>query len=393
VLHSDRLSARIRSAKASTTVALADRAAQMKQEGIDVIALAAGEPDFDPPQAIVQATIQAIQDGFTHYTPSRGLPEVRQAIASWMGQTKGLTVNPKTEILLTPGAKQAIYYICQSLLEDGTEALCPDPYWVSYREQVVLAGGTFVPVPTDPKRGFALTRDALAAKVTDRSRLILTNSPSNPTGHVFTLEEMTAIRDIAVEHDLIVMSDEIYEGILYDGHEHRPLATLDGMADRTLTVSGFSKCFAMTGFRFGYVSGPADLISALNKLQQHSATCPAAFVQRSVLGLLDKLDEDVASMNRAFDRRRHLVVDGLNKIEGLSCALPDGAFYAFVDVTGLGKSSRDLALELLEKSHVVLIPGSAFGDCGEGYLRLSFALDDSRLEEAVSRIAEFVARS
>lgn len=390
--YSKLLSERVRNTKPSATVALADKAAKMKRDGLDVISLAAGEPDFPPPQRVVDATKKAVDDGFTHYTPSRGLPALREGIAKRLKEKNRLDVNPEKELLVTPGAKQSIFYICQVFLQKGLEAMCIEPAWVSYPECISMAEGTYVPVPTRIQDGWKVTRQALDAAWSPKTRLLILCTPSNPTGHMMTEEELQIVRDFAVEKDILVLSDEIYEALTYDGHRHISIGSLPGMKERTFTVSGFSKSFAMTGYRLGYVAGPAPLIDELNKVQQHSATCPTAFAQQSLVGLLDQLDDDIARMLSAFTQRRTSFSAALDKVPGFKTLKPDGSFYLFIDTREVGLGSWQLSEKILNEAHVAFTPGAAFGACGEGFLRASFALEEKRLLEAASRIEKLMKK-
>lgn len=388
-----RLSNRLRTIQPSATVALNEKAAQMIKEGKKVIALAAGEPDFDPPSAVLKETAKALKSGYTHYTSSLGIPELRASIAAKLKEDNGLTYNPANEILVTPGAKQAIVYAALAYLNDGDEVLAPEPAWVSYPEITALAGGKYVPVPTSPDQNFTVTRDALEAKVTKRSRMIFINTPSNPTGHVMTKEELTAVAECAKEHDLFVLSDEIYEKLVFDKHVHYSIASFPGMWERTLTLNGFSKIYAMTGYRLGYVAGPAPMIRELNKLQMHSATCPTAFAQKGAAVDPALTKTTVAKMIKKFAARRKLMVKGLSGIPGLKALAPEGSFYMWLDCRGITNDSRSLSHRLLEEALVAMTPGVAFGQSGEGFLRLSFACDDATLTEACDRVRAALTRA
>ena len=381
-----RLSNRLRSIQPSATVALNEKAAALVKEGKKVIALAAGEPDFDPPAAIVAETKKALDTHWTHYTSSLGIPELRAVIAAKLKEQNGLTYNPANEILVTPGAKQGLVYTCLAYLNDGDEVLSPEPAWVSYPEVVALAGAKYVPIATTPESNFKITRDALEAKVTKRTRMIFINTPCNPTGRVLSHEELTAVADVAKAHDLFVLSDEIYEKLVFDGHKHHSLAGFPGMWERTLTLNGFSKIYAMTGYRLGYVAAPAPMIRELNKLQQHSATCPTAFAQAGAAVPHTQLEGSVNAMIAKFTERRQLMLKGLAGIPGLKALAPEGSFYMWLDCRAISMDSRSLSHRLLEEALVALTPGVAFGQSGEGFLRLSFAADDATLQEACDRI-------
>jgi aspartate aminotransferase len=390
--YAKRLSTRLRSIQPSATVALSEKAAALAREGKKVIALAAGEPDFDPPAAVLRETRKALASGYTHYTSSLGIPELRAAIAHKLAVDNGLKYDPASEILVTPGAKQGLVYACLAYLNDGDEVLSPEPAWVSYPEITALAGARYVPVPTRPEENFRVTRDLLESKVTSRSRMIFINSPCNPTGHVLSREELTAIADCAREHDLLVLSDEIYEKLVYDKHVHHSIAGFPGMWERTLTLNGFSKIYAMTGYRLGYVAAPAPLIRELNKLQQHSATCPTAFAQKGAAVPPESVAAAVKRMVKRFAARRKLVAEGFSGIPGLMARPPEGTFYMWLDCRGLTNDSRSLSHRLLEEALVALTPGVAFGQSGEGFLRLSFAADEATLTEAITRVKKALTK-
>lgn len=384
--YASRLSNRLKAIKPSATVALNEKAAQMIREGKNVIAMAAGEPDFDPPSAVLKATRDGLKNHMTHYTSSLGIPELRKAICEKLQGDNGLTYNAATDVLVTPGAKQGIVYAALAFLNDGDEVIAPEPAWVSYPEITALAGAKYVPVATSPERNFEITREALEAAVTPRSRMIFINSPCNPTGRVLTMKELEAIAAVAKAHDLFVLSDEIYEKLVFDKHVHRSIATLPGMWERTMTLNGFSKAYAMTGYRLGYVAAPAGIIRELNKLQQHSATCPTAFAQSGAAVPPASVGPAVKKMVNKFKARRKLMAKWLSGIPGLKAAPPEGTFYMWLDCRGITQDSRSLSHRLLEEALVALTPGVAFGACGEGFLRLSFAMDEKTLEEACNRV-------
>jgi aspartate aminotransferase len=382
----------MRAPRPSATVAINETALGLRRQGIDVITLAAGEPDGATPQPVVAATWRALsEEGYTHYTDSRGILELRQAIARKLARENGVSYDPGTEILVTPGAKQGLFYACLAFLDEGLEALVPEPAWVSYAECVTVAGGRYVPVPLDPARGFLLTEESLEKRVTKATRMILLNTPCNPTGRVLARREIDAVATVARRHDLLVLSDEIYEKLVFEG-EHHSIAAWPGMRERTLTLNGFSKVFAMTGFRLGYIAGPAQLVAPLVTLQQHSATCPTAFVQRGAVDAVESSQDFVARQNTAFRQRRDRLVEALSKVEGLSVSPPEGTFYLFLGLGGRRRKSTEVARRLLEEAHVALTPGVAFGKAGEGFLRLSFAAADGVLDEAVRRIARAFPR-
>jgi aspartate aminotransferase len=373
-------------------LAVSDRARRLKAEGIDVIDLGGGDPDFITPAHIRQAATDAMNAGDTHYVASNGTPALRKAIAKKLRDDNGLDVDWNGGIVVTPGGKQSLFEAALAFAEPGVDVLIPEPAWVSYVPMAELAGGRTIPVPLDPDDNFRMTRAALEAAVTPQSRVIVICSPNNPTGRVLAADELDAIAGFARDHDLLVFTDEMYEKILYDGHRHVSIATLPGMAERTLTFNGFSKAYAMTGWRLGYVAGPPQYIAEIAKVHSHSATCATSFVQAAGVAALEGPQHFVGEMVAAWDRRRRNVAAALDAIDGLHCPLVEGAFYAFVDVRGLGLSSTDAADLLLREAHVAVTPGIAFGAAGEGHVRLSFATSDALLEAAVDRIGAVLGR-
>ncbi len=383
------LAARTRIAP-SATLAVSDAVRRLRAQGIEVVDLGGGDPDFATPAHIVEAAVAAMQRGDTHYVESTGVPALRAAIAAKLRRENRLEVKAE-EILVTPGGKAALFAAIQALVEPGVDVLVPEPAWVSYRPMVEAAGGGYRPVPLDADAGFALTRAALEAALTPATRLLIINSPCNPTGRVLRAEELEAVAAFARERDVIVLSDEIYEHLVYDSHQHRSLASLPGLAERTLTVNGFSKAWAMTGWRLGYLAGPAALLAGPKLLHGHMVTCAASFAQAGALAALEGSLEPVRTMVARWDQRRRTLVEGLNTIPGLRCALPEGAFYAWVDIRGSGLDSITFARQLIEQARVAVTPGEAFGEAGAGHVRLSYATSDSALEFAVTRLGAFMA--
>jgi aspartate aminotransferase len=382
----DFFAARVRDVQQSPTLAVSDRARQLKAEGIDVIDLGGGDPDFITPEHIRQAAIEAMNSGDTHYVASPGTPAFRKAIAAKLRQDNGITVDPAKEVLVTPGGKAALFQAAMAFVEPGVDVMILEPAWVSYTPMVELAGGRAVHVGLDPDANFAVTRDILERHHTPESRIILINSPSNPTGRVMTDDELTIIADFAKERDLLVFTDEMYEKIIFDGHRHTSIATLPDMGERTLTFNGLSKAYAMTGWRLGYVAGPAAFISEIAKVHSHSVTCATSFAQAGGVAALNGPQEFIGEMVSAWDRRRKLITDGLNGVKGLRVSTIEGAFYAFVDGRETGLDSVALSDRILTEAHVAVVPGVAFGESGEGHFRLSFATSDEALATSVARI-------
>ena len=386
----DFFAARVRDAAPSPTLAVSDRARQLKAEGIDVVDLGGGDPDFITPEHIRQAAIEAMNSGDTHYVASSGTPALRKAIAAKLKHDNGIEVDPTKGVLVTPGGKAALYEAAMAFVEPGVDVMILEPAWVSYTPMVELAGGRSVHVGLDPDTNFTVTREALERHYTPESRIILINSPSNPTGHVMTDEELGIVADFARERDLLVFTDEIYEKIVFDGHRHTSIATLPGMAERTLTFNGLSKAYAMTGWRLGYVAGPTAFIDEIAKVQSHSVTCATSFAQAGGVAALEGPQEFIGEMVTAWDRRRRLITDGLNAVKGLRVPIIEGAFYAFVDARETGLDSVALADRILTEAHVAVVPGIAFGEAGEGHFRLSFATSDEALTTAVERITDLL---
>ena len=383
---------RVKNLAPSPTLAVSDRARQLKAQGIDVIDLGGGDPDFITPEHIRQAATDAMNAGETHYVASAGAPPLRKAIADKLRHDNGIEVDPSGGVIVTPGGKQALFEATLAFVEPGVEVLIPEPAWVSYGPMVELAGGAPVPVALDPEDSWRLTPEKLTAAVTPASRVLLINSPNNPTGRVLDDNELGAVAAFAREYDLLVFADEMYEKILYDGNRHTSIATLPGMAERTLTFNGLSKAYAMTGWRLGYVAGPRPYLEQIEKVHSHSVTCATSFVQQAGIVALTGPQDFIGEMVAAWDRRRRNLADGLNQINGISCPLVEGAFYLFADVRGTGMTSSAAADLFLREAHVAVTPGIAFGAAGEGHVRLSFATSDELLAQAVERIARLLGR-
>jgi len=360
------------------------RAKQLEAEGKPVIHLEIGEPDFDTPQHIIDAACEALNSGWTHYGPSAGDPEFRQVIADHIQQSRGFPVEPD-EVVVVPGAKPIIYWGITALVDPGDEVIYPNPGFPIYESMINFCGGKPVPIALREQIEFRLDPQELADLVTDKTRLIILNSPQNPTGGVLTQEDLEAIAEIAIENDLMVMSDEPYELVLYEG-EHHSIAAVDGMKERTILLDCFSKSFAMTGWRLGYGVMNKELAAQIAKLQTNCTSCTTSFVQRAGIAALQGPMEASLAMVAEFKQRRDVIVDGLNAIPGISCLRPHGAFYVFPNVTGTGIDCRKLADMILEEASVAVLSGTAFGEYGDGYLRLSYANSIDNINEAVDRI-------
>ena len=366
------------------------RARGLEAGGRSIIHLQIGEPDFDTPANIVEAGAAALRNGYTHYVPSPGLPEVRARIAEEVAVTRDIAVSAEN-VVVTPGGKPIMFFTMLSLIESGDEVLCPNPGFPIYESMIRYAGGVPVPMRLHESRGFSIDVEEVASLITPRTRLMIVNSPNNPCGSVIPLEDLEALAALAERHDLVVLSDEIYIRFLYEGR-HESITQFPGMAERTIILDGFSKTYAMTGWRIGYGVMPVPLAEHMGRLMANSSSCTAAATQMAALEALNGPQEESLGMVAEFRRRRDVIVDGLNRIPGISCAMPPGAFYVFPNVTGTGMSSRDFADGLLEEAGVACLAGEDFGDFGEGFVRLSFANSTENIEEALRRTAQFVSR-
>ena len=364
------------------------RARALEAQGRHIVHLEIGEPDFDTPKSISAAGIAAIERGETHYTPSAGILDLREAIAGYLNSSRGLHVDA-SQVIVTPGAKPIMFYALLALLESGDEAIFPDPGFPIYASMIAFAGATPVALPLRERNDFNPDLDELRRLVTPRTKLIIVNSPHNPTGGALSAEAVREIARIAREHDLWVLSDEIYADLLYEG-EHRSLAREEGMAERTILLDGFSKTFAMTGWRLGYGVFPKPLVDPVTKLVTNSVSCTATFTQRAGVVAMTQRPPEVARMVTAFRARRDAIVAALNRIAGITCRTPQGAFYVFPNITALGLGdSATVAGRVLNEAGVAVLAGTAFGAAGEGYLRLSYANSLENLELAAQRIDEW----
>lgn len=364
------------------------RARALEAQGRSIIHLEIGEPDFDTPPHIVEAAIEALRGGDTHYTPAAGLLELRAAIAEEVSRTRGIPVEPD-RVVVTPGGKPIMFFTILALAEEGAEVIYPDPGFPIYESVIRFAGATPVPLPLREELGFAFDPDELRRLVTKRTRLVIVNSPHNPTGAVIGREVLEELARLAQEYGFIVLSDEIYRRIVYDV-EAPSIASLPGMAERTVILDGFSKTYAMTGWRLGYGVAPRWLAEHLVRLAVNCHSCVPGFTQRAGLAALRGPQDAVDRMVAEFRRRRDAVVAGLNSLPGVRCAVPAGAFYVFPNVTETGRSASELARELLEQAGVAVLAGTAFGRYGEGYLRLSFANSLENLLEAIERMRRYL---
>lgn len=379
----------LESIQPSLTLAITDRAKQLKAEGHSVCNFSAGEPDFDTPTAAKMVCAQALKDGKTKYTPAAGMPELRTAIAAKLQNENGLDVGPDG-IVVSCGAKHSLANAFFALCNAGDEVIVPAPYWLSYPEMIRIAGGTPVFVTGTPENGLKITAEQLEAAITPRTVALVLNSPSNPTGAVYAEAELRALGEVCVKHGLWIIADEIYEHLVYDGVKHVSMASLSPeLAARTVTVNGFSKAFAMTGWRMGYAAGPLEFIRAMAKVQSHTAGPPATFAQFGGIAALHDCEKEAARMVSAFASRRQRIVDLLLDIPGIRCVKPQGAFYVFPDISSFGLDSKTFAERLIDEKHVALVPGAAFGS--DTNVRLSYACGMDEIEEGLARIRDFCA--
>jgi aspartate aminotransferase len=392
-----RLARRLAQLEASATAVMNARVQQMRAEGADVISFSVGEPDFNTPDLVKQAAIDAINNNHTHYTPAGGIAELRRAVAARVSKDQGVSYGIG-QVTVTAGAKEALYLAFQAICDEGDEAIIPAPYWVSYIEQAKLAGATPVTIATSEASGFKLTPEQLRAALTPRTKLIVLNSPSNPTGAVYSAAELRALADVVLESDALLISDEIYDAISYVEYA-RLLRVAPELADRTLIVNGAAKAYAMTGWRVGYIAGPQPLITAIKDIQSHTSTHTASIAQYAALTAYtpsEEIEQTVRDMAAAFHKRRDLIMELLAEIPGVSCNVPDGAFYVFPNVSGLlGRplksgqvcnSSDELNNYLLEQAHIACVSGEAFG--APGYIRLSYATSEDEIVEGMRRLRD-----
>ncbi|GFR35286.1 pyridoxal phosphate-dependent aminotransferase [Thermobrachium celere] len=393
------LSRKARAITPSTTLAITAKAKKMKSEGINVISFGAGEPDFDTPQFVKDAAFDAINKGLTRYTPASGIIELKEAICMKLKEENNLEYSP-AEIVISNGAKHSIYNALMAICNPGDEVIIPVPYWVSYPELVKLVDAVPVYINTSEDNQFKIKIHELEEKITSKTKAIILNSPSNPTGAVYTKEELEKIAEIAVKHDLIVISDEIYEKLIYDEYKHISIASLnDEIKNRTIVINGMSKAYAMTGWRIGYTASNKEIASLMANIQSHATSNPNTIAQYASVAALKGDQEVIEKMRKEFELRRNYMVDKINSIEGLSCVKPIGAFYVMINISKLiGKSfngniinsSLEFANVLLDEEKVAVIPGDAFGD--DNYIRLSFATSLEQIKEGLNRIEAFIKK-
>jgi aspartate aminotransferase len=381
------ISARAAQLSPSLTLSIDSKAKAMKAEGIDVCGFGAGEPDFDTPEHIKAAAIAALEAGFTKYTPSAGLPELRQAIAEKLEADNQISYRP-SQIVVSSGAKHSCYNAILATCQPGDEVLIPSPYWVSYPDMVLLAGAEPVIVPTTERNGWKMRASDFENAMTPRTKMLILNSPGNPTGAVYTREELQGIVEVAAEEDIYILSDEIYEKLVYDDVKHVSIASLSPEAyGLTITVNGFSKAYAMTGWRLGYLAAPEAVAKAVDNIQSHSTSNPCSFAQKGAVAALKGDQQALADMRDEFSMRRDYMYDRITKIPNITAVKPEGAFYILVNISQLGLSSQNFADRLLSKANVAVVPGAAFGD--DRTVRLSYATSIDIIKKGLDRFQDF----
>ncbi|MYA62564.1 MAG: pyridoxal phosphate-dependent aminotransferase [Dehalococcoidia bacterium] len=386
-----RLAQRMTRLGTETAFEVLAKARLLEAEGMDVVHLEIGEPDFDSPSNIVEAGKDALDDGFTHYGPSPGFPDLRDRIAQEIRDTRGVHVTGDN-VVVTPGGKPIMFFLIMALVDRGDEVLYPNPGFPIYESMINFVGGVPVPMQLYESKEFNIDIDEIEGKITDRTKLMIVNSPNNPCGSVMSKHDLECLAQLAIDNDIAVLSDEIYSGFLYEG-EHHSISSFPNMRERTIILDGFSKSYAMTGWRIGYGVMPLELVEPISRLVTNSVSCTAGFTQVAALEALNGSREDVHSMVAEFKKRRSIIVDGLNSIEGIRCPLPKGAFYAFPNVEETGMSSRRFADDLLTEAGVACLPGESFGQYGDGFVRFSFANSTENIEKALDRIENFVKKA
>ncbi|MAC84919.1 MAG: aspartate aminotransferase [Arcobacter sp.] len=385
-----KIAKRMENLSPSVTMAITALGRELKAQGKDILSFSAGEPDFNTPDVIKQSAIKAIEDGYTKYTAVEGITETKQAIINKLNRDHGLEYSLE-HIVVSNGAKHSLFNLFQLLIEEGDEVIIPAPYWVTYPEQVKYSDGVPVFIETDDTTSFKVTAQQVKAAITDKTKVLLLNSPSNPTGAVYTKEELLAIGEVLKGTDILVFSDEMYEKIMYNGEEFTAAASVsDDMFERTVTINGLSKSVAMTGWRFGYIATPkTELVRSMIKLQGQVTSNVNSITQHAAITALEgHADADIEMMRKAFEERKEIAVKSFNDIEGISCIEPQGAFYLFVNIKEITDNSMKFCEQLLEDKGVAVVPGLAFGT--EGYFRFSFATDLASIEEGIRRIKDFV---
>jgi aspartate/methionine/tyrosine aminotransferase len=392
IQHELQLARRMSRLGTETAFEVLNKARVLERQGKNIIHLEIGEPDFDTPRNVVEAGVDALRKGWTHYGPSAGLPELRQTIAEYVSQTRGVKVT-SDDVVIVPGGKPIIFFTILALIDEEDEVIYPNPGFPIYESMVNYVGGRAVPIRLCEERDFSVDVDELAALINDRTRLIILNSPQNPTGGVIDRKEIEQIARAIGDRNILVLSDEIYSRLVFDGGEHFSIMSVPGMQERTILLDGFSKTYAMTGWRMGYGVMRPDLAAHITRLMTNSNSCTASFTQVAGIEAIRGDQTSVDGMREEFQRRRDVFVAGLNQIKGFSCRMPRGAFYVFPNITATGRKSKPLADALLEQAGVAALSGTAFGAFGEGYLRFSVANSLENLRQALERIGEWTAKN
>ncbi|HOV50486.1 MAG TPA: pyridoxal phosphate-dependent aminotransferase [Candidatus Cryosericum sp.] len=384
-----KLTKRVQRAGGEGAFVVMAKAQELERQGKSMIYMQIGEPDFNTPENIKQAGMRAIEQNYTHYAPTMGRMDFREAVAAYVAKTRGIPMGAD-EILVTPGAKDAIYSACMTLLEDGDEAIYPNPAYPIYESCINISGAKAVPLPILEEKDFGFDRDTFVKLVSPRTRLVVINSPTNPTGGILAREDLELVAEMAQKYDFYVLSDEIYSRLVFEG-EHFSIASLPGMKERTIIVDGMSKTYAMTGWRLGYAAGPREVVNWMSKIIANTASCTATFTQLAGIEALTGPQDDVEKMRQEFMARRDIIVQGLNGIPGVTCRMPHGAFYVFPNIKSYGKTSKEVADYLLYNAGVACLAGTDFGSYGEGYLRLSYATSRENIATAMGRIRTALA--
>jgi aspartate aminotransferase len=384
-----KVSKRVQRAGGEGAFVVMAKAQELERQGKSMIYMQIGEPDFNTPENIKMAGIRAIEQNYTHYSPTMGRMDFRKTIAEYVARTRGIPVSAE-EVLVTPGAKDVIYAACMTLLEEGDEAIYPNPSYPIYESCINISGAKSVPLPILEEKDFSFDRETFASLVTPRTRLVVINSPANPTGGIIAREDLEFVADLAIKNDFYVLSDEIYSRLVFEG-EHFSIASLPGMKERTIIMDGMSKTYAMTGWRLGYCAAPKELADWMSKIVANTASCTATFTQLAGIEALTGPQDDEERMRQEFMARREIIVDGFNAIPGVTCRMPHGAFYVFPNVKSFGRSSQELADHLLYNAGVACLSGTGFGAYGEGYLRFSYATSRENIALALGRIRTALA--
>lgn len=384
-----KLTKRVQRAGGEGAFVVMAKAQELERQGKSMIYMQIGEPDFNTPENIKQAGMRAIEENYTHYAPTMGRMDFRGTVAAYVSKTRGIPM-AADEILVTPGAKDAIYSACMTLLEDGDEAIYPNPAYPIYESCINISGAKAMPLPILEEKDFGFDRDTFVKLVSPRTRLVVINSPTNPTGAILAREDLELVAEMAQKYDFYVLSDEIYSRLVFEG-EHFSIASLPGMKERTIIVDGMSKTYAMTGWRLGYAAGPREVVNWMSKIIANTASCTATFTQLAGIEALTGPQDDVEKMRQEFMARRDIIVKGLNEIPGVTCRMPKGAFYVFPNIKSYGKTSKEIADYLLYNAGVACLAGTDFGSYGEGYLRLSYATSRENIATAMGRIRTALA--